>query len=95
MRFRTGLIVGLAVGYYYGAKAGRERFELIDAWLDKVRGTTTYQDLSIKAHDALRFGTTNARRVIEDAAFGDRQPGDAAGRTDSVDLGSSSYSPSR
>jgi hypothetical protein len=92
MRFRTGLIVGLAIGYYYGAKAGRERYELIDAWLEKVRGTTTYQDLSIKVHDALRFGTTNARRVIEDAAFGGRAAGDP---TDPIDLEPSGYSPSR
>ncbi len=27
MRFRLGLIVGFGVGYYLGAKAGRERYE--------------------------------------------------------------------
>jgi hypothetical protein len=27
MRFRTGAIVGFAVGYYLGARAGRERYE--------------------------------------------------------------------
>lgn len=70
MRFRTGLLVGLAVGYYYGAKAGRERFEQIDEWLDKVRATTAYQDVAIKVNDGLREGTTAARRIIEDTAFG-------------------------
>jgi hypothetical protein len=29
MRFRTGLVVGLAAGYVLGAKAGRERYEQI------------------------------------------------------------------
>ena len=29
MRFRTGLIVGLGVGYVLGAKAGRARYEQI------------------------------------------------------------------
>jgi hypothetical protein len=27
MRFRTGAIAGFAVGYYLGARAGRERYE--------------------------------------------------------------------
>jgi len=26
MKFRTGLAIGFAVGYYLGAKAGRERY---------------------------------------------------------------------
>lgn len=70
MRFRTGLIVGLAVGYYYGAKAGRDRFHQIDQYLDKVRRTAGYQDLRIKVNDGVREGTTAARRVIEETAFG-------------------------
>ena len=42
MKLRTGLVVGFAVGYYFGAKAGRERYEqlrrLIDhAPVDKMR----------------------------------------------------------
>jgi hypothetical protein len=70
MRFRTGLIVGLAVGYYYGAKAGRDRYHQIDQYLDKVRRTAGYQDLRIKVNDGFREGTTAARRLIEDTAFG-------------------------
>jgi len=27
MRFRVGLVVGFGIGYYLGAKAGRERYE--------------------------------------------------------------------
>ena len=33
MRFRTGLLIGLAVGYYFGTKAGRERYEQIQEGL--------------------------------------------------------------
>jgi len=33
MRFRLGLVVGFAVGYYLGARAGRERYEQLRAWL--------------------------------------------------------------
>jgi hypothetical protein len=45
MRFRTGVLVGLAVGYYYGAKAGRERYYQIDAYLERVRTSEAYHDL--------------------------------------------------
>lgn len=38
MGFKTGVIVGLAAGYYLGAKAGRERYEQINRWIDQVRG---------------------------------------------------------
>jgi hypothetical protein len=68
MRFRTGLLIGLAVGYYYGAKAGHERFEQIEAWLDSIRRTTTYQDLRTKVSDGFRETTTAARRALETAA---------------------------
>lgn len=31
MRFRSGLFIGLAIGYVLGARAGRERYERIAA----------------------------------------------------------------
>jgi hypothetical protein len=43
MKFRTGLIIGGALGYYYGAKAGRERYEQIDSALAKVRARPAYR----------------------------------------------------
>jgi hypothetical protein len=70
MRFRTGLIIGLAVGYYYGTRAGRERYEQIEQWLDRVRSTTTYQDARTKLSDGIREGTTAARRLFDDATGG-------------------------
>jgi hypothetical protein len=36
MRFRTGVIVGFAVGYYLGAKAGRERYEQLRRIVERV-----------------------------------------------------------
>ncbi|MEZ5176650.1 MAG: YtxH domain-containing protein [Acidimicrobiia bacterium] len=39
MRFRTGVIVGFAVGYVLGAKAGRRRYEQIMAAFDRVRSS--------------------------------------------------------
>jgi hypothetical protein len=46
MRFRAGFIVGAAIGYYYGAKAGRERYEQLDRALERVRRHPTYQQAS-------------------------------------------------
>ncbi len=35
MGFKTGAVVGFAVGYYLGSKAGRERYEQINTWIDQ------------------------------------------------------------
>jgi hypothetical protein len=37
MRFRFGIVLGFAVGYYLGAKAGRTRYLQIREWLEKAR----------------------------------------------------------
>jgi len=37
MKFRTGLIIGLAVGYILGAKAGTKRYDQIMAAMARVR----------------------------------------------------------
>ncbi len=84
MRFRTGVLIGLAVGYYFGAKAGRERYDEIEAWLDKVRATTVYQDMQEKVTLGWRDGSTAARRMVADTAFGSRDDDP----TEPMDLGS-------
>ncbi len=38
-RFRIGLGVGLAVGYYLGSRAGRERYHQINRTIYRVRKT--------------------------------------------------------
>lgn len=37
MKFRTGLVIGLGVGYVLGAKAGRRRYDQIVAMGSKLR----------------------------------------------------------
>ncbi len=65
MRFRAGLLVGFAVGYYFGAKAGRERYEQIEEWLDKVRGTDTYRDISKRIEQLYEEGRLNGDAVLD------------------------------
>jgi hypothetical protein len=37
MRRRTALLVGFALGYYFGARAGRERYEQIHSVLGDLK----------------------------------------------------------
>jgi hypothetical protein len=68
MRFQTGLVVGLAVGYYYGSKAGRQRFEQIERVLEPVRESAAYQsavDAAKKAGgSALRETASRAKEAV-------------------------------
>ena len=72
MKFRLGLFLGLAVGYYFGAKAGRERYDQIEEWLDRLRQTAAYRDVRTKVEDGLREGATAVRSMVEETAFGER-----------------------
>ena len=74
MKFRTGLVVGLAVGYYYGAKAGRGRYEQIDRYLDRVRSTDAYQQVSGRARNAVDRGRAVAKDRLKESAFGQEAP---------------------
>ena len=55
MGFKMGAVAGFAVGYYLGSKAGRERYEQINAWIDQVRES-----------DAFTGAAERARSIIED-----------------------------
>jgi len=74
MRFRTGLLVGLAVGYYYGTKAGQERFQQIDRYLAQVRETDAYRDVRIRVGDLMDEGITRSRGLVGDSVFGPAPP---------------------
>ncbi len=65
MRFTTGVVVGLAVGYYLGSKAGRERYEQIEEWLDKVRGTDTYRDITDRIEQLYEQGRLGTDPVLD------------------------------
>jgi len=62
VKMRTGLVVGFAVGYYFGSKAGRERYEQIRSWLDQVAPAE-------KVRAAVELGIERLRDVAEPDAF--------------------------
>ncbi len=63
MSFRTGFIVGAAVGYVLGAKAGRERYDQIQEWIGKVSGDPRFQDITEKGK---AFADMAAQRVKDE-----------------------------
>ena len=80
MRFRTGVIVGLAVGYYYGAKAGRERYLQIDHYLAQVRASDAYQGVWGQLEGLLDDSLVGrAREMMNDATGNSATPYDYTG----------------
>jgi len=65
MRFRLGFIVGFGLGYYVGARAGRERFEDINRLLRKVKRSDTFETAADKARSAMDNGVDRARVVMD------------------------------
>lgn len=45
MKFRIGLVLGFAAGYYLGAKAGRSRYEQIRRRLERLRDSRLFERL--------------------------------------------------
>ena len=45
MKFRIGLVLGFAAGYYLGAKAGRARYEQIRRRLERLRDSRLFDRL--------------------------------------------------
>ena len=58
MKLRTGLVVGFAVGYYFGSKAGRERYEQLRRLLDRAAPIT-------KVRAAVELGRERLRDAAE------------------------------
>ena len=57
MRFRLGVAIGFAFGYYLGARAGRERYEQIRRGMAKARDSRVLQ----KVRAAVELGVERAR----------------------------------
>ncbi len=66
MKFRTGVAVGFGVGYVMGAKAGRERYEQIKGWFDRIAGNEQVQRLASKGKAVVDIGAERARSAISE-----------------------------
>ena len=69
MRFRLGVAIGFGVGYYLGTAAGRERYEEINRYINKLKRTDVYETATekTKAVVRLRFGLDDGQaRTLEE-----------------------------
>ncbi len=69
MKFRTGLVIGLGVGYVLGAKAGRERYEQIASCWNAVAGDGGLL-ATTRARDTIGNGLREASGRVRHAADG-------------------------
>ncbi len=66
MRFRTGLIVGGAVGYYFGAKAGRQRYEQLNQALHKLTDSPPVQSAATRVRTTIRRNGDSGYPTVDD-----------------------------
>ncbi|MCB1015350.1 MAG: hypothetical protein KDB10_09580 [Acidimicrobiales bacterium] len=59
MKFRTGLLIGGVVGYYFGAKAGHERYEQLNDLLHRVTDSPSVQSATTRVRTTLRRDDAN------------------------------------
>jgi hypothetical protein len=64
MRLRIGFIAGLALGYYFGAMAGRERYEQINRLLRQAQGSNALGGAAGKARAVVDLGRERARDAV-------------------------------
>jgi len=69
MRFRTGVLAGFALGYYYGTKAGRERYQQIEEYLTQVRSSTTVRQLVSRLGELAEAGVTRSHISVDGVGY--------------------------
>ena len=65
MRFRAGLVLGFAAGYYLGTAAGRERHEQIKQTIRKVKRSDAYDTATDKARAVVDLGVERAKDLVD------------------------------
>jgi hypothetical protein len=83
MRFRLGLALGFGAGYYLGARAGRERYEQLNAWIDRTRNSEAYETATEKARAVVDLAAERARDLT----------GDLTGSRETIDLRDETLTP--
>lgn len=70
MRLRLGLTIGFAGGYYLGAKAGRQRYEQINRFLQRAKESDTFDTVSDKAKAVVDLGVERAKDIVDGSENG-------------------------
>lgn len=76
MRGKLGLAVGFGVGYYLGARAGRERYLQMRRWINRASESDFVDTATDKAKAVVDLGVERARDLV------DRSDGDDTDDTD-------------
>jgi hypothetical protein len=80
MRFRTGLLIGLGIGYYLGAKAGRERYEEMQRWIRQARDSDVVETAGDKAKAVIDLTVERARDLVDRGDQASGSPGYSVSR---------------
>jgi hypothetical protein len=68
MGFKRGLIVGFAGGYVLGARAGRERYNQINAWWNQLTGNPKVQEFTEKGKEIAGTASRRGLEVVQQGA---------------------------
>jgi hypothetical protein len=86
MGMKAGLVIGFGAGYVLGSKAGRQRYEQIQAWWSKFSGSPAVQratdsaksiagDAGRKGLEAVQGGVTKVTGAVKSRLGEDGGPG--------------------
>jgi hypothetical protein len=64
-KFRTGLLLGFAVGYYFGAQAGKERYDQLNALFRRALQTDALDTASTAVGKAKAVIDLTRERVVD------------------------------
>jgi hypothetical protein len=65
MRFRAGLVIGFAGGFYLGTMAGRERYQQINRMIRRAKRSNTLDVAGDKAKAMVDLGVERARDIVD------------------------------
>ena len=64
-KFRFGALIGLALGYYWGARAGRERYEQMNRALRRARSSSAFDQAATVVGKARAVVDLTRERVVD------------------------------